>query len=72
MKKLLLFIGAILFVVHLTAQTYTTEEKDIFGNTKTTVKDQYGRTTGTATKEEKDIFGNTKTTVKDIFGNPIK
>lgn len=56
MKKIL-FIGAILFVVHAAAQTYTTE-KAIFDNIKTTVKTPYGRTKGAVTNEEMDFFGN--------------
>lgn len=42
MKKLSLLFGAILFVCYVNSQTYTTGQKDYFGNTTTTVKDIYG------------------------------
>ena len=41
-----------------------TEKPDIFGRTKTTYKDKYGRTVGSATTEKPAIFGNRKTTHK--------
>ena len=40
------------------------KKPDIFGKTKTTYQDRYGRRVGTATTEKPDIFGNRKTTHK--------
>ena len=49
MKRLVLVIGAFLMLQSFVCgQTYTTEKKDLFGNSTTTVKDQYGRTMETA------------------------
>jgi len=72
MKKILLTIITALSICLAHAQIYTTGQKDIFGNTTTTVKDPYGRTIGTATTGQKDIFGNTTTTVKDQYAWPIE
>ena len=49
MKKVTLFIIAILLMVFVNGQTYTTGQKDIFGNTTTVVKDEYGSKIGTTT-----------------------
>ena len=41
--------------------TSTTSRTDMFGNTVTTHRDAYGRTTGTSTTGRTDMFGNTTT-----------
>ena len=69
MKRLVLVMGAFLMLQSFVCgQTYTTEKKDLFGNSTTIVKDQYGRTIETATTSQTDIYGNTTTTVKDQYG----
>ena len=48
MKKKSLLFGVFLVVVSsVCAQVYTTGQKDIFGNTTTTVKEKNGNKTGT-------------------------
>lgn len=49
----------------------TSAHIDIFGNTVTTHRDSYGRTTGTSTTGRTDIFGNTTTTHCDPYGRTI-
>ena len=48
--------------------TSTTSRTDMFGNTVTTHRDAYGRTTGTSTTGRTDMFGNTTTTHRDSYG----
>ena len=51
--------------------TSTTTKTDMFGNTVTTHRDEYGRTTGTSTTSRTDMFGNTTTTHRDAYGRTI-
>lgn len=66
MKKLIVFWFAIMLATVVNAKYYgvgtsTTGKTDIFGNTKTTYKDSYGKIIGTSTSGQTDVFGNTKT-----------
>lgn len=72
MKKILLTIITALSMCLAYAQTYTTGQKDIFGNTTTTVKDPQGRNTCSYTTGQKDIFGNTTTMGKDQYGRTTR
>ena len=49
----------------------TSTRTDMFGNTVTTHRDSYGRTTGTSTTGRTDMFGNTTTTHRDSYGRTI-
>ena len=72
MKKFLL--SAVLAVICSSAfaqfnvGSSTTTCTDMFGNTVTTHRDSYGRTTGTSTTGGTDMFGNTVTTHRDSYG----
>src|SRR5574344_1533288 len=47
----------------------TSTRTDMFGNTVTTHRDSYGRTTGTSTTGRTDMFGNTTTSHTDSYGH---
>ena len=65
MKKFIL--SAVLAVISSSAfaqfnvGSSTSTRTDMFGNTVTTHRDSYGRTTGTSTTGRTDMFGNTTT-----------
>ena len=66
MKKAVIFLLSLTLSVLANAQVYgvgssTTSKTDYFGNTTTTHRDSYGRTTGTSTTGRTDYFGNTTT-----------
>ncbi len=76
MKKLFVTFAACMFAaVSSFAQynvgTSTTSRTDMFGNTVTTHRDAYGRTTGTSTTGRTDMFGNTTTQQRSNTGTSI-
>lgn len=75
MKKLIISTILAMFAVGAFAQydigTSTTSSTDIFGNTVTTHRDAYGRTTGTSTTSSPDYFGNTTTQHRDSQGRNV-
>jgi hypothetical protein len=42
----------------------------VFGETRTTFRDDTGRMTGTGTTTQPNVFGETRTTFKDASGRP--
>ena len=62
MRKLIVFCFSIMLAAVANAQYYsvgtsTTGQTDIFGNTTTTHRDNYGNRTGSSTTSQTDIFG---------------
>ena len=72
MKRLSMAIMAMAFAFTASAQYYNVgtskSSTDMFGNTTTTHRDQYGHTIGTSTSKT-DMFGNTTTTYRDQYGH---
>lgn len=51
--------------------TSTTTKTDMFGNTVTTHRNEYGTITGTSTTSRTDMFGSTTTTHRDAYGRTL-
>lgn len=76
MKKLFVTFAVCMIATVSTFAQYnvgssTTRQTDMFGNTVTTHRDAYGRTTGTSTTGRTDMFGNTTTQQRSNTGGSI-
>jgi hypothetical protein len=69
MKRLVLS-AMLLAAPHLFGQTTsaTTGKPNVFGETKTVIRDGSGRVTGTASTSKPNVFGEQKTVLRDASG----
>jgi hypothetical protein len=69
MKRLILST-LLLAASHLHGQTTsaTTGKPNVFGETKTVIRDGSGRVTGTASTIKPNVFGEQKTIIRDASG----
>ncbi len=67
----ILFLFTLLFAAPLLygqTTSATTGKPNVFGETKTVIRDSSGRVTGTATTNKSNVFGKQKTVIRDVSG----